>query len=128
MKTEERATVPVTMEPLISTEERRFIDGNLSADVYLSMGQREAEREAELELAHQRHRQFRWLSLIFSTLAAGVYVVTSLVFLFVEKSSFGSVTAAVFGVGFGVLSTALSASTRHAQRKREHRRRLLNDA
>ncbi|MEV4523530.1 hypothetical protein AB0J77_25175 [Micromonospora tulbaghiae] len=116
MRTEESTTVPVTMEPLISTEERRFIEGKLSADAYLRIGEREAEKEAELELAHQRQRQFRWLSLIFSTLAAAVYVVTSLVFLFIEKSNFGSVAAAVVGFGFGALATLISASQRHARR------------
>ncbi|WP_146755477.1 hypothetical protein [Micromonospora saelicesensis] len=128
MKTEERSTPPVTIEPLISAEERNFIEGNLSAHAYLTIGQKEMEREVEIELAHRRHRPFRWLSLLFSTLGAGVYVVTSLVFLLVEKSNFGSAAAGAVSVAFTALALGISASGRHARRTRGHKHRMLKDA
>lgn len=124
MKTEERTNAPVTIEPLISTEERNFLEGHLSADAYLRIGQKEAEREAEIELAHQRHRQFRWLSFVFSLLGTGVYVVTALIFLFVEKSSLGSLAAGVVGSAFASIALGIFMSGRHPQRRRAQKRRL----
>lgn len=122
MKTIDHDLDGVEVEPLIPTAQRRFMQGQLSADVYVRLGEEAEERKAQSELAYERHRQFRRLMIPFSLLGFVAYAATGLVYL-LGNSRLGAIIAAVSSVVCLVIA-ALTASAQRVDRRRRRRASL----
>jgi hypothetical protein len=113
-------TVPVEgvvhVEPLISAEQREFIEGLVTAEDYVNGGQAEAEQKVRWEVARTRHRQVQGLGMLFVAIGSAVYLIVALAFLFTRH-----ITAAIAALLISMtLMTFTVLVNRIAGLRREH--------
>jgi hypothetical protein len=101
------------IHPLMSAEQRKFVDGDISADAFLSAAHKAAEQRASEDLALSRLHDGRIGATLFGAVGSLVYVGASVVLLFTGRRSpaFVSIMLAVVLSVFTVVMIVLGRST-----------------
>ena len=71
----------VEIQPLLSSDERRFMEGSLTADAFAESGNKEIVRQTVEEIADMRVRDTVRATKLFGAVASTVYLLTTVVVL-----------------------------------------------